>query len=144
MNKDNKAYQDMAAKIATLADRLGHPIDLGIRHAVIAFNLQGLHTTASCEGHINWGLPYPWIDLEDPKEKIIVDSLLKVFNTDRPFTKNMFLKTCYFGYKNPVPGPSYRVMHYSCISDDGVKNQKLLVFLRKEMNAFADFLLKDL
>jgi hypothetical protein len=142
MNKDNKAYQDMMVRVGKVTDRLGHHVDFGIRHTVVAFNLRDLHTVASCIGHMDHGLPYPWIDLDAPEEKPILDSLLKEFNVDRPMTNNLYLKTCYFGAG--LPGNRYRVMHYSDITNDGVKNQKLLVFLRKEMNAFADFLLKDL
>jgi hypothetical protein len=39
------------------------PIDARIRNAVIALQAFEFQTTASCEGHLNWGEPYPWIDV---------------------------------------------------------------------------------
>jgi len=47
-----------------LVDGIGYPIDEGILEAVVALNMIGLHTCQSCEGHLDDGLPYPWIDFE--------------------------------------------------------------------------------
>lgn len=45
-----------------LVDGMGCPIDEGILKAVVALNLLGLPTSQSCEGHLDGGHPYPWID----------------------------------------------------------------------------------
>lgn len=45
-----------------LTDRLGCPIDEGILEMVVALNLLGFQTCQSCEGHLDEGHPYPWID----------------------------------------------------------------------------------
>ncbi len=42
-------------------DGLGTPIDDGIKEALIALKVNGFGTLASCEGHIDRGLPYPWV-----------------------------------------------------------------------------------
>jgi excisionase family DNA binding protein len=37
---------------------------------VVALNANDISTTASCEGHIDWGAPYPWVDIgccNDPR-----------------------------------------------------------------------------
>lgn len=47
-----------------LVDGMGCPIDEGILEVVVSFNLLGLRTCQSCEGHLDDGLPYPWIDFE--------------------------------------------------------------------------------
>jgi hypothetical protein len=56
--------------VAALTDRLGLPVDPGIRDAVAALNLAGFPTTQSCEGHVNaagHGLPSPWVELDLPR-----------------------------------------------------------------------------
>ncbi|MDQ2902785.1 MAG: hypothetical protein M3Y81_04435 [Chloroflexota bacterium] len=47
-----------------ITDRLGCSIDEGILEIVVALNLLGFPTCQSCEGHLDDGLPYPWVDLE--------------------------------------------------------------------------------
>lgn len=49
-------------------DGLGKPIDSGIKETVVFLNALGITTTGSCEGHIKEGLPWPWIDTEDPNQ----------------------------------------------------------------------------
>ncbi len=60
-------WQAIEASVAKMTDRLGAPIDEEIRGLVIALNAVGLHTTASCAGHLDHGLAYPWVDIEDPE-----------------------------------------------------------------------------
>lgn len=55
-------YQDALKKLDSTVDGLGLGIDPGIKHAVAAFNARGFITTGSCEGHLDRGFPYPWID----------------------------------------------------------------------------------
>ncbi|MCI0564993.1 MAG: hypothetical protein MN733_41530 [Nitrososphaera sp.] len=52
-----------------LADRLGHPVDEGIKETVVALLVYRFPTTASCEGHLDWGLPYPWVEVRTPEPK---------------------------------------------------------------------------
>lgn len=47
-----------------LVDGMGCPIDEGILQTVVALNLLGLRTSQSCEGHLDGGLPYPWLDFQ--------------------------------------------------------------------------------
>jgi len=47
-----------------VTDRLGKTIDPGILETVVVFNLLGMTTLQSCEGHSSWGTPYPWICIE--------------------------------------------------------------------------------
>jgi hypothetical protein len=68
--KKNKAEQSVKAvqineaikKFENTADALGLGIDKGVIEQVAVLDLLGYFTTASCEGHINSGLPYGWID----------------------------------------------------------------------------------
>jgi len=50
------------------SDALGWKIESGIKETVNAFNLMGLPTTGSCEGHIDRALSFPWIDISAPSE----------------------------------------------------------------------------
>jgi hypothetical protein len=49
-----------------IADNLGCGIDAGIRDIVVRFNALNLETDASCEGHTDRALPYPWLDFPSP------------------------------------------------------------------------------
>lgn len=54
-----------------MADRLGMPIDEGIKDTVAAFQLLDFNTQASCEGHIERDLLTPWIDIGAPNQPSI-------------------------------------------------------------------------
>lgn len=56
-------WQGLERKYTRTVDRLGKRIDPGIMRTVVALNANNIHTTASCEGHLNWGAPYPWVDI---------------------------------------------------------------------------------
>lgn len=49
-----------------VVDKRGRPIDEGILETVVVLNLLGIHTCASCEGHLQRGFDAPWIDIQDP------------------------------------------------------------------------------
>lgn len=51
-----------------VGDALGKEIDPGIRKTVVAFNVIGLPPSMSCEGHLSWGCPHPWVDIAEPNE----------------------------------------------------------------------------
>lgn len=59
-----KKIQKIQQEVDLITDRLDHPVDELIKPAVIAFRLWDFPTSASCQGHENWGLPYPWIDVD--------------------------------------------------------------------------------
>lgn len=58
------SWEDAEAFARCITDGMGYPIDDGILETVVALNLLGLRTCQSCEGHLNNGLPYPWVDFE--------------------------------------------------------------------------------
>lgn len=58
-------WRRMMEAVGRVTDRLGKPVDPGIRETVAVLNLLGLPTIQSCEGHVNdrgHGLPAPWVD----------------------------------------------------------------------------------
>jgi hypothetical protein len=50
-------------RLDSITDGLGLEIDPSIRDAVKYLLANGFHTTQSCEGHIDRGMPYPWVDI---------------------------------------------------------------------------------
>lgn len=56
-------WQEMAARVEKITDKLGMPVDEGIKETVIVLNLLGLPTVQSCEGHPHRGVCGPWVDL---------------------------------------------------------------------------------
>jgi len=67
-NKKIAWLNRLRKKIDKITDALGMPIDKEIKEAVIMFNVVGLYTSGSCEGHLDHGLPAPWIHIEAPNE----------------------------------------------------------------------------
>ncbi|HLZ60150.1 MAG TPA: hypothetical protein VKR06_24635 [Ktedonosporobacter sp.] len=62
VNWEQGSWEHAEAILSQVQDQMGHRIDAGILAPVVGLNLLGFHTTASCEGHLNWGCPYPWIE----------------------------------------------------------------------------------
>src|SRR2546426_6951982 len=58
-----EAWMKMEQEVGRIADKLGRPIDPGIRESVVALRVLGLTTDGSCEGHLDHGVRAPWIDI---------------------------------------------------------------------------------
>jgi len=56
-------WDELAEKFSRITDKTGRPIDTGILETVVALNALDITTSMSCEGHLDHGLPYPWIDV---------------------------------------------------------------------------------
>lgn len=54
-------FDEALRHVNSITDGLGHPVDQKIRSLVAVLYMLGVKTTGSCEGHIGWGRPYPWI-----------------------------------------------------------------------------------
>jgi len=61
-------WNNKLADLDTVVDRLGKGLDEHIKETVAAFNLNGFNTDGSCEGHVNWGLGAPWVEIEAPNK----------------------------------------------------------------------------
>jgi hypothetical protein len=61
-------WKAKAAEIEKRTDALDSPIDRRIKDPVIALNLLGIPTAASCEGHAMHGSAAPWIEIAAPGE----------------------------------------------------------------------------
>jgi len=59
-------WDHLMCQYQQVTDVLGKKIDPGIFESVVVLNALGVNTTASCEGHLDWGTGAPWIDIAAP------------------------------------------------------------------------------
>lgn len=62
-DKREQSIQSIRDAMRNWFDAAGYGIESGIAETVAVLNVAGLLTRASCEGHVNKGIPSPWIDL---------------------------------------------------------------------------------
>ena len=117
----DKDYDKVLNNILSIKDKLGKQIDPGIRHAVAALHISEINTNASCEGHLHRGLPYPWIDVDDPSDRKKLDSYINIFYKVSCDDNKFRLRTVNFGSLGGC-----RLMSYPLISDDGIKDKSIL------------------
>ncbi len=65
-------WTETSEKFSHVTDKLGEPIDKGIFDTVVALNILGFVTRQSCEGHLDHGLPYPWVDVTNKKDDLFL------------------------------------------------------------------------
>lgn len=61
-------WENQRNEIERFTDSLGYKVDDHIKETVVAFNVMGLSTSASCEGHIDHGISAPWIEVGTPNK----------------------------------------------------------------------------
>ena len=67
-------WRGISIEVEQIRDKLGLGIDKEIKPAVVALKAHDLGTTGSCEGHVDHGTAYPWIDVESVfAEKLLSD-----------------------------------------------------------------------
>ncbi|MBI4127880.1 MAG: hypothetical protein HY459_02290 [Parcubacteria group bacterium] len=64
----NLKLEQLKQEVESIVDRTGRPIDEGIRETVVMFKAHGLPTSDSCEGHVERGLPVPYVEVAAPNE----------------------------------------------------------------------------
>jgi len=127
-----------------VTDSLGKKIDKRIKYAVQVFNTLNFKTTASCQGHIKHGLPFPWIEFNLPQtyakinylQQDIIKNLLieysKVKNNDL-FVQNMGQ---YGGFRLITSNLKINDSFFK-------KNEIKLKNHRQQINDFCNWLLKN-
>ncbi len=78
-----QAWQALQERFSRVVDRIGERIDLGIMDAVVSCNATGLYTTASCEGHLDHGLAYPWIDVSCEEAEDLAHRIAVLLHTGK-------------------------------------------------------------
>ncbi len=66
LKEKQKIWDKKKKDLEKAKDYFGEKIDENIKSAVTAFNLNDLPTSQSCEGHLEKGLPFPWLDVRAP------------------------------------------------------------------------------
>lgn len=155
----------MRAKIDKMTDKVGRGIDEGIKEGVVIFNLLGLKTTQSCEGHYGQeeqGFPTPWIQVypeepdienwyenEDLRVKVTKEKhelqanatgLLAEFYKDRNVSYDAMLGFSGIGYGFRIQNQGAEI--FDEITKDMTEEEKAnkAAEYKKEMDNFASFL----
>lgn len=138
-------YQDVVSEVESLTDRLGMPLDPGIKKVVIALRYCGIDTYMSCEGHMERALPYPWVAIGAPSKEHnlflqgAIEAFLNSFYHDRE--KNLCaLQIVPAGYNNEFRLQSLNQIGCREDTETMIRDQVILSALRKEMDDFADYL----
>ncbi len=83
--KHKKLWEEKAEYFEQVTDGLGKHLDAKIKNLVVVLNLLGIKTRQSCEGHLDWGNAYPWIDLDfssayliEEKRRLVLQKLDEV------------------------------------------------------------------
>lgn len=92
ISKD-QVWERVFDRVARTADGLGRRIDLGVMGLVLALNASGVRTTASCEGHMDHGHPFPWVWVPSADSGLL-DARLEAFYT-RGGVPDRMLTSCY-------------------------------------------------
>ena len=150
------------ADVNKITDGLGMPIDEGIKETVVAFRVSGFPTTGSCEGHLNRGTSYPWVDidvseLENFKKINSAKDKASVWRKVNMVLRKKMRGYLYDFYKNRASSSklelklvsigifgAFRIQSPSKLLNNTKSSEELLLQYRKEMNDFASYLLSRL
>ncbi len=138
-----KTLKDIKKEVDLLTDGLNKPVDKGIKPIVIALRYLGFNTTGSCEGHMNWGYPYPWVDIDsgdkrlNKKEKRRLSELLRQFYKHHESAHSLLLQDFAAFRLQNVRWPRTRKKR---ARHQDIPDAKLLKQYQNEMNSFADYL----
>jgi hypothetical protein len=139
-----QSLSDVEKEVDSLTDLMGEPIDKNIKHIVIALRYAGFHTTASCEGHMDRGFPYPWVDIryDDGKirkiEKKRLKKLLQRFYRTRTSLHPLLLQNFADFRLQNVKWPRTARGRRKHVD---IPSRHLLIDYRREMDNFADYLI---
>lgn len=126
-------WDTMAERFLQVTDKLGKKIDSGIFDTVVTLNVLGVSTVQSCEGHMGWGVPYPWVSIETSLEqKFRLHQYLAQFYKDRSTDFDSVL--VFNGYRMYSRGAAFSEL----IPEPG-RQQKLKAY-QAEMSDFTVFL----
>lgn len=131
-----------------VGDGLGLGIDDGIMDTVIALTANGVPTVASCEGHADRGLPFPWVDISHRHphfgltgESDPLKDELKTLNKPVYAQLEALLSEFYSRHDSSIRLglDSSRLMP---VAPDPYEHKENLEPTRTEMRAFTAFLLR--
>lgn len=151
----------------TITDKLGHPIDAGIKETIAILHAMGLNTTSSCAGHTGEdGIGFPYVEFyteapegwkEDKNKKelwtsqnlaqrAIIEPLLNEFNEDSAVShtnnKLALVKMGMYGAFRIEKKKNLRDRLTPNISNDQAREEliEIIKSLQTEMSLFTNFL----
>lgn len=131
------AWEETAERFRKTTDKLGKSIDEGIFETVVALNVLGITTRQSCQGHLEWGLPYPWIDIHPEVEsKYRLHQYLIQFYVNHLVNFDSVL--AWQGYRLRSTGAAFADLL------SGEERERKLHLYQAEMAAFTIFLKQQL
>ncbi|MBI5045847.1 MAG: hypothetical protein HZC14_02515 [Candidatus Niyogibacteria bacterium] len=68
VQEKNLKLEEIRQEVESIGDRLGKPIDGGIKEVVVMLEANELPTSGSCEGHVERGLPVPYVEVSAPNQ----------------------------------------------------------------------------
>lgn len=136
-----KSLVETQREVDNITDKLGQPVDTEIKPLVVALRFVDFPTTGSCAGHLDSGLPFPWVDIgvtnKSSNRPICarMKRLLRDFYKTRPGgNRLMMAKVGIFG--------DFRLQFSKDITtNEGAKTKAELEALRREADDFAQYLL---
>ncbi len=141
--KKNKIWENARLFVEKASDKLGTGIDENIKDLTITMRAFGFNTSQSCEGHIDHGYPYPWIEIrnEDP-DKSLLEELRMTNFVEEFYEKRIsykYARIVVFHYKN-----RFRVQTYVKEAFQKIANSEDYNLFKencsREMKDFAEFL----
>lgn len=143
-----QSYEEVAREVDSIVDSMGEHIDGNIKKIVIALRMAGFPTSSSCEGHTNWGLPYPWVEVyaleqegvawkkANNLERKKMQSFIEDFNKSHKAKHHLLLQNIgIFG--------AFRLQNVTWGQNAEADLDKLLDY-QKEMDSFAEFIFQKL
>lgn len=134
-------YEEAQTKLDRTTDGLGLGIDPGIKHVVAALMARDFITNASCEGHIDRALPYPWVQLSIPKDS---KGVYEKANREQHQKIEELLAEFYKGRKTDIPIQVRDIGIFGAFRLQSVAKgedaTRSIEDYQDEMNAFADYL----
>jgi len=127
ISKD-QVWEETFDRVARFADATGRRLDPGIIGLVLALNAHGITTTASCEGHLDRALPFPWVRFQGS-----LSALLDAF-TKRSGDHRLVIKPFFDEQELRCAGSSRQMLRFP------ESRARHLAAYREEMNRFALFL----
>lgn len=76
--EEKEKWQKFSTEVNETADKLGMPIDEGIKETVVALKANDFETTGSCEGHLEHGVGSPWVDFQRKGIESLIDERYSV------------------------------------------------------------------
>ena len=126
-------WDETVKHFTNVTDKLGKGIDAGIFETVVVLNILEVRTTQSCEGHLEWGVPYPWIDIQpEIEQKFLLHQYLARFYEQRPLNFDSILT--FHGYRLRSAGAAFSPLF------SGAEQAQRLQTYQAEMTSFTTFL----